>query len=305
MKNHAMRNTILALACILIPGGQTNAQTWCPPGAEWTFSYFTVDWGTGETAEGFTKNQYIGDTLLDGQLAQIIRGQRIYQVNGAGEWISSGYGHLYTRYSDDVVYQRNAATLQFDTLLCYGLAPGGHWTLFGSDPSWQFTVLDTATEEVDGVPLRRSIIQLAGGTGLVFVDTLLERIGFTAWHTFGPGVILVDGTFQSFQCYRDTDLSFPDPGPEDCGFTAAMEEQATSMGVMVFPNPGSDHLKLDPHGIQGQFYLFDARGARMHVAAINGVPTQVNTSALPTGPYYYRMQDPMGRLVAKGIWLKQ
>lgn len=44
-----------------------NAQSWCPPGATWTYTH-SNNW----THEGYARYQYIGDTVIDGNNAQII-----------------------------------------------------------------------------------------------------------------------------------------------------------------------------------------------------------------------------------------
>lgn len=297
----------LLLLASFLPFGiglSAQAQPWCPLGAEWTFSYFSVDWGgTGETIEGSTHIQYIGDTLIAGQLSQYLQSQLHYQVNGEGDWISSGFGHLISYNTDDVVYLWNETATEFDTLLCFGLPPGGHWSAVGLPPEWQFTVLDTATVTIDGIPLRRSMVQLAGNFELP-VDTLYERIGFAGLNTFGPASNVADGTFISLLCYHDTEIAYPDPEPVDCGFTVDVTEHALDRGVKLYPNPGHDLLTIDTGEKKpAEVRVLDGTGRLVLQASAPSGQLEVNSAHLSPGVYVVEVQG--DHWLHKMTWIKQ
>lgn len=59
-----LRSYLLPVATVLAFG--SHAQSWCPPGATWTYEYDLVLGGY----YGVQRVEYVGDTLLGGYTAQ-------------------------------------------------------------------------------------------------------------------------------------------------------------------------------------------------------------------------------------------
>jgi len=76
--------------------------------------------------------------------------------------------------------------------------------------------------------------------------------------------------------------------------------------ALVFPNPGSNYLKVRvaAHYKQSIFELFDLNGRIVLTKSINGKWGEINTSALPSGSYIYRVWNEEG-LFESGKWLKR
>jgi hypothetical protein len=74
----------------------------------------------------------------------------------------------------------------------------------------------------------------------------------------------------------------------------------------VFPNPGSNYLKVRvaAHYKQSIFELFDLNGRIVLTKSINGKWGEINTSALPSGSYIYRVWNEEG-LFESGKWWKR
>lgn len=296
----------LSLVSILLSGlcHLTQAQTWCPSGAEWTLSYNSVDWSTGETANGILLAQYVGDTVIGGQAAKKITQQLTYQIEGNDEYLTDALASVFTRYADDVVYMWNTGSAQFDTLLWFGAAPGEEWPVVGLPPEYRFTVLNTSTADIAGIPLRRSVVQLYNLDTPLFIDTLYERIGFTWINTFQPGGELADGLMLHFLCYHDADIAYPDPGPLDCGFTMNVSEPAAATIAWLYPNPGSNVLHIETGtSSQTDVHVFDGMGREVLMATDPAGTLEISTAGLVPGIYLVEVTTKAGRRTVK--WIKE
>lgn len=76
--------------------------------------------------------------------------------------------------------------------------------------------------------------------------------------------------------------------------------------ALVFPNPGSGYLqvKLAIQHQQARLQLFDINGRSMLEEEISTDMQQLNTSALPTGIYPYRITA-NGKVIGSGKWVKE
>ncbi len=85
------------------------------------------------------------------------------------------------------------------------------------------------------------------------------------------------------------------------------EESSIEMReALVFPNPGTDYLKVRvaAHYKKSIFELYDISGKTVLSKRINGKWGEVNTVALKSGTYVYRIYNEEG-LFESGKWLKQ
>ena len=295
----------LLISAFALAGTAGLAQSWCPPGAEWSNTYSAVNWMNGETQDGIERNQYVGDTLVNGLMCQKIVGQLTYQTNGDGNYITTSPHTLLTRYVNDVVYQWNDFTSSFDTLLCFNAGPGETWPVFRLGEYYRYLVLDTATVVVDGLPLRRSVIRMQNDGGpLLETDTLYERIGLTANYTFEPSGILADGVSYLFRCYRDEQIAYPDPGTVECDFTLGAKEPVLAGKPWLWPNPGTDvlHVLPDRNGL-ATVTILDARGRNVMTSTTLTGGLTLDSRAWTPGLYQVVLLQ--GENVLSAKWIKQ
>jgi hypothetical protein len=278
-----MRST--TLIGILALAASATAQNWCPVGAEWTFNYWHLNWQTGESHTGTLLARYTGDTLVGGQVAKRIEQSLHYEVVGTGETFLYNWGPTFTRYDDEVVYTWSSWAQQYDTLIWYGAAPGDNWTDPG--PGHQYVVLDTATVEIGGLNLRRLEVQpQLMGEQIGPNNFIYERIGFDEFHTFNPGGFLADGVHFYFRCYRDGDISFPNPGPEDCGFTVGMpEKRSIHSPINLHPNPGTTFQFTGLGDRPALLRLLDMQGRVVREGTMASEDQPMDTGDLRTGCY--------------------
>lgn len=284
-----MRATLLT--CALLPL-LAAAQSWCPPGATWTYTY-----SNGWTNEGYARFTYVGDTVIGVDTCQLI------DAFGEGWYFPFDttfhydLGPVVTKLSDDLV--SILTTAGFDTLYWFGAAPGDHWEMTMEDGSAGFgsiMITDTGSTVLQGVPLRF----LVAGT-----DTIAERLG--SFHQFMlPWVaFVIDMPGGPLRCYVDADIDYHAPwwsfGCESW-MGIGDEENASLKGA--FPNHGTTHFTLDlppgPHTIT----LFDATGRMVLQQRTTDTRPVIDTEALPAGLYRITVRDARGGAMGT-TWVKE
>lgn len=275
----------------------THAQSWCPPGAKWTFEY--ADMLGGQF--GVERVEYVGDTMVGGHLAQRLRETSVTAPWGSTDYVSQSYSSLHTYFDSGVVYLWNGIAA-YDTLMWFSAAPGQRWNA-PEDPENGLTVTDTATVVMDGVPLRRLIVETDMGPWMS--DTLYERIGFEFLYLAGWSWFLTDMPWSGLRCYQDNDLAFTNVGASDCGFTLFIAGGDDRLERLPFPNPGTDHFMLSLPPGRKDIVLSDATGRVVRRSASSDQLVRVDTSDLDPGLYGFLVLAPSGRAVARGTWVRQ
>lgn len=278
-----LRRSISLLVLVLTLTCQ--AQNWCPPGAKWTHEYADVLGGYF----GVQRVEYVGDTVLGGYVAQ-----RLDQTHVVAPWGTTDYApystlSLFTRYDNDIVFiWDNVST--YDTLFWFGSEPGDHWRAPGwpDDGNIVLTVVDTATVDIDGVPLRRLVVEPFPGLP---IDTLYERIGGQFLYLNGWTWFVTDMPWNGLMCYSDQEIEYAVPGVSECGFTLSVADVVHAKENEPFPNPGTDHFTLSlppgPHTIA----VFDGSGRLLSQQRTKDLRTVIDTAHLPAGIYAVRVDD--------------
>jgi hypothetical protein len=287
-----------AFMLLMLVAHLANAQSWCPPGAKWTYEYANVLGGY----YGVQRVEYVSDTLLGGYTAQRLDQTDVVAPLGSTNFTVYPSFSLYTRYDNEVVFiwDNDGA---YDTLFWFGAVPGDHWNAAGwpDGSNIMVTVMDTATEVIDGVPLRRLVVEPLPGSP---VDTVYERIGGLHLHINAFNWYVTDVPYDGLWCYSDQDIDFAMPGVSDCGFTLSVTHAVKEKDSVPFPNPGSDHFTLSlapgPHTIT----LFDATGRMVLQQRTNDARPVISSEALPAGLYRITVRDELGAVMG-ATWVKE
>jgi hypothetical protein len=265
-----------AFMLLMLGAHLANAQSWCPPGAQWTYE-------AGMFLAGFNRMSYTHDTLIAGFNAQVIdRYSAIQYPQPPPDPLFSGPPYIsytpisvITRSEADVVYTLQGGV--WDTLYWFGAVPGDRWfpSHINDTTCMPLIVTDTGTIVIDGVPLRR--LEVAG-------YTVIERIGCT-WDMFlyCPNWI-IDGPM-GMRCYRDNEIS----SGSDCEALVGVDEKTEEERPICAPNPGTDHFTLSlPPGTHA-ITLVDATGRAVLHQNANGGRAIFDTAGLPSGIYFVRI----------------
>ncbi len=254
----------------------SHAQIWCPPGATWTYD-------AGLLLDGFRRMSYVGDTLIDGYMAQKIdryTAER-YPQPPPGPLYSGppiiNYSPLaeITRFNDEVVFIRQGT--EWDTLFWIGAGPGDRWTaahITGSDCD-PFIVSETGTAIIDGLPLR----YVEGENW----PRVYERIG-SIWdlYLYCPNWI-IDGP-TGMRCYQDDGISFINAqGPCELLTGIPLSEKSSTL---LFPNPGTDHFTLNNIEPGTAVEVFDLMGRSVILQLSTGTSLTVDAHELAPGSYF-------------------
>ena len=277
------------------------AQSWCPPGAEWTY-YFG-----NQQASGTTRAWYSGDTLVGGYNAQ-----RIDQVIHAyqpqppfGQPFTQELDPLFTRHDDGVVHIWDQWSMNYDTLIWFGAVPGQHWNLHHQDNFTRFNVVDTGMSVVQGISLRYLVVEEP--FVLFATDTIRERIGSVYFYIDPMETLMIDWTTGGLQCYHDNEIDdfhgWSWTWSSDCNFTLQVQEQQ-ELKCMPFPNPGTTHFTLDLPPRQHTITLFDATGRMVLQQRTTDARPVINTEALPAGLYRVTVRDERGGVMG-ATWVKE
>ncbi len=287
----------LAFLLALLPT-IAHAQSWCPPGAMWTFDYLDQMFGTG-----VHRIELAGDTTIDGHPAQRLEHWAIYGGGwGQPDLQTVQMADLHTYEDSGVVYLKSDWAVDFDTVMWFSAAPGDRWNIPGID-EWSIAVLDTSSILLDGMALKQLIVQVEP-EGWFMVDTLRERIGYR-WLFINPvESMLIDGIFGGLRCYEDLSISYSAPGISDCGFTMSVEQPGRKNAALPFPNPGTTHFTLDltpgPHTVS----LYDATGRMVLQQRTSEVRPVVHTDEMQAGLYHLIVRDARGR-ATHARWVKE
>ncbi len=275
-----------------------NAQSWCPPGAKWTHEYADVLGGYF----GVQRVEYAGDTVLGGYVAQRLDQTHVVAPWGTTDYASYSTVSLFTRYDTGIVFiWDNVST--YDTLFWFGAEPGDHWRAPGwpDDGNIVLTVVDTATVDIDGVPLRRLVVEPFPD---LLIDTLYERIGGQFLYINGWTWFVTDMPWNGLMCYSDLDIDFAASGITDCGYTLSVPDEPRALDASPFPNPGTTHFALDlPTGAH-TITVFDATGRMVMQQLTNDARPVISTEALPAGMYRITVRDELGAVMG-ATWVKE
>jgi len=248
----------------------------------WTFEYADVLGGQF----GVERVEFVGDTMVSGQLAQRLRETSVTATWGNTDYTSTSYSSLYTYLDNGVVYLWNGVNA-YDTLMWFDAAPGQRWNA-PENPDFGLVVLDTATVIVSGVPLKRLVVQSDLGWPL---DTLYERIGFQFLYLAGWSWFLTDMPWNGLMCYQDDSFSFTMAGISDCDFTLRVSERKQGSSIVPFPNPGTDHFTVELPAGDHIIEIRDATGRCVRIERVSGERAVMDTRGLRSGIYFVAMRN--------------
>lgn len=273
-----------------------HAQSWCVPGATWTYD-------APGSFGGYVQFSYVGDTLINGEVAQVIDQYNALQQVPDLSVLTTSYAPVarITKLVNDVVYAYNpdvSPDAPWDTLYWFGAQVGNRWTPPHISCS-PLNVTATGTTEFNGVHLR----YLDVGP----VHRIYERFGYL-WHiTLNcPGILVLEPA--SLRCYSDNEISVRF-GNSGCLDLLSVPEHKGRTGVSSHPNPGTTHFTL--RGVDGALppgphtiTLFDATGRMVLQQRTTDARPVIATEALPAGLYRITVRDEQGGVMG-ATWVKE
>lgn len=257
----------LAYVLVLLPF-LASAQQWCPPGATWHFS----SGSDSGPYNGYVRNTYTGDTLFSGQNAQKIFIEWSYFTWTPTPYFEYSAGTSFTYVQNEVLYcwygPGGFPGPYWDTLIWFGAAPGDQWQVLQPGDfvcDCKYAVVDTGHTVIGGQSLRfvQTIMDCPDWLGLDSIR-FVERIGSFRGLPWGECYIGAEDTI--LRCYEDVDMTLSTGIADSCDFINGLPSIRTTLDILLWPNPASDHLYISFRSTapaNGAFRLFDASGKQV------------------------------------------
>lgn len=274
----------ITLLLILISFSKLVGQiTWSPAGAEWTYSYFHPY----PQSNGYLVLKYVKDSVINTKTYKKITSTftGTNAAYGSGT-VTLSQGHYLLYQNAKLIHVYNGQILD-DTLFNFNANIGDKWlrTRHSSDPfcnaqRQQVTVLDTGSVTINSVKLKKLVLSYVrgmwvGSSTTTYVDTVYEKIGSVKFHLVpwtcetSSAIPDVSGEYPhgNFRCYTDnTFLTYHHPGTFGCYSTVSITETKVGNSISVFPNPNSGTFKvlLDYEQKNGEMFLYNSLGQKVH-----------------------------------------
>jgi hypothetical protein len=278
-----------------------SAQVWCPPGATWCFGFENAQ------SNGYQVYTYTGDTLIGGEVQQMIAVQsHYYTQDPPGYHDDTSSTPIYTRFADGVLYGFNSSLGIWDTLIWYNAAPGEEWQVFQPVDfvcDCRYTVTGTGDTLLDGISLHYVQTTITGPECAPGTRRFTERIG-SVEGVFGLWECATGMDGHSLRSYQDLQLGYSPPGALPCDFISGIDEEPKQGPIRVFPNPGTDVLHVET-GMIGKVDVgvHVATGRAVLTASAPGGSLEISSAGLSPGIYFIEVNTAEGRQTVK--WVKR
>jgi hypothetical protein len=305
--DQAMKTILLlpATLVLLLSYQHVNAQLWCPPGAMWTANFANALDGI----EGCETAVYVGDTLYEGRMAQLIAVEDIIMDYPSGS-LDTTYWNMYTSVSDSIVYQWTDSE-GWDTLYWFSAVPGDRWYAPGMPPNGMdncgmLEVSDTAHVMINGHFLRQVMCVYLDPSGVATMDVfnMTELFGTGSMHFPYGGCVVVEGSWGPHTYQDDAFPLFDNGAGSNCDHFSGIAENQRTMSVTAWPNPGSDVLHIETNALgKVDLRVRDVTGqAVLEVSGPSGAIELSSVGLLP-GLYVVEVISAIGCKTVK--WVKQ
>lgn len=272
--------SVFILTLLLLVTKISHAQNWCAPGAEWLYRVYQG--GYLFPQDGFLRIKVDSSYMQGGNSYHVLNGT-FYGHQGAPNsptvMVSNRY-RATTYESNKVVYVSRRDHPIFDTLANFNASIGDKWLkvdLYNDcAPSYTpgihlryVTVIDTGHIIINNISLKKLILGLHPSSVTSNTIMMVEKIGSLNGFMH-PYVICISDHWNlgEFSCYSDTNFpTYKNPNYTlACDYRTVGKTEFTLKGMElnVFPNPASDHIRIEFSGEnvpeQFQVQVFDLLG---------------------------------------------
>jgi hypothetical protein len=303
--DQAMRKT--TTLALIVATGLAHAQVWCPAGAVWNYNLMSF------MVEGCETRTYVGDTVIDGRIAQRITVSSLV-MNYMTNQTESYQSEVYTSVEPGIVLLWNSmGNSGWDTLYWFSAVPGDRWYPPGADdlcsgqePSGVLEVADTGSVIVSGLPLRYVDVSYVDQFGEAGIDPfrITERLGAPLMF-IPPGGCFVSEAGGGLRTYVDDSFPAFDSGEADlCDLITVLADTVPALNDAIIPNPGTEQftVPLAPWEVSTVSVIDAAGRIILHNISINGTIT-IDASTWSSGVFQVLVRDDHGK-VRNLRWIK-
>lgn len=287
-----MKTILLSISLLISVFSQ--AQNWCPSGAQWIYS-------TGSVIENGTANVfYQKDTFINGinckklEVREDIFAYRTYNeyTYAQGDTVFFLYDSIFWP-----TYFFNAAI--GDTIVHRNTYPTADCDTF-----WNFVVDSTATVVINGDSLRYYRMNRVDNT-LVHPQRLevMEKFGvlkgfLKPWTSC---LFYEEVTIYGVNCYQDDSFGSYDRIPHiPCKIITGIDGIEDKLNFLVYPNPATNQLNIsiDGHTIT-KYQVMDYPGKVVIDNQLNSSDLSIDVSSLAQGVYLIKLELNNGQFVMR------
>ncbi len=266
------------------------AQNWCPPGVQWTYTDYGFDY------YGYSEWTFEKDTVVDGQPCQKITGKEYTQTINP------------TTFSPEYTYARNDTVFSFiegfgfHPIYFFNAVLGDTLNYFapysGYDTILKMVVDSVAIAVINGDSLRyyRAIPQVTSPFG-IYPQSLevVERFGAlnNFLIPFFDCTGLADGTLFELRCYKDDSLSqYRMDTTIACDYLYnSISQLEQNNNITLYPNPATNQLNISIEGHTiTQYQILDFTGKLVRSNQAANSELSIDVSELAQGVYLLRVQ---------------
>ena len=289
---------------------ESKAQVWIDSGATWHYDYDANWWG------GFYKLVYSQDSLINGQLCQLI--ETVVHTFGISapppddQIVYFGNDTLdpnFTYVSGDTVFYLD--NNEFFPLFSFGALIGDSWVISTTPMSGSMCndtsrveVIDTGHIVLNSSSYRYIVLQPTPNSPRVLSGIFVERFGdfggSYGYHYLFPlgyncdSMIIVEYSTFKFKCFEDNSFSLYNPSGEDCEYllTHLDFEENVNSTFSVYPNPSSGNITIETSINESyQIDIYNLLGEMVSSFKVAGEINTIDVSDLSNGIYSVRLHS--------------
>jgi len=304
----------------------------CPPGAEWHYSFQKVAFWTPPIRWVNEQIKYVRDSVIDNATVKVLDHKRFFKKD---DQFSVGVqGTVIKQKGDTILFRNKTTDHKWQILYNYAALPGQSWqntitvqpAYWTPSPTAPYTNTYTITVDsvknvmVNSFNLKRLYVKfsaiiykqgwtLALNTDTVYID---ERMGCSQYlfNYFNKMMSNEDRTyFNGFLCYGDNDFGTKQFTEKSCNYSDALsveENKNENFGIQIYPNPSDKCFTIRSENdlITGKSALTikDLSGKEVKQVLINDLNTEsykVDVSDIEEGVYLLQIQADKSKTVSK------
>lgn len=291
------------------------AQQWPETNSQWVYcrKNTSLDNFNPNNNYGALVVNYVADTLINGKI------YNISSTNSNGPYTTED-GSYFTRFSNDTIYRLVNSNEYF--FFSFNLNLNDIYTTYrsiggSSDTSCTsiltLKVVDSTSTNVNQETVTKWTledtvgIQLINGGPLYYHQFVVyEKYGFGSFPWLSPNgeepncIHAIDYPYTIFSGYSDVNTTaFGGYCP-----VAGIENQSENQ-ISVFPNPVHDNLNIVTNAEEvSTILVYDVNGKIILSSVLSQYTTQINTSHLNNGLYFYKVLNNQNSVVTFGKFLK-
>lgn len=299
MKKFLLTTFLFALISV------SSAQSWCPPGATWSFRLSNIYM---QYENGYLEFKNTQTITVNGITCNQLIGNRFGRMGWQGNMPLSPITYTVVTYENNGVIFYQTGPQRFDTIANFNAGIGGGWYVNGWDsscvkhppifePRKKIVVLDTGHTQINGFSLKSLTVTTTAQNTSTY--TIVERVGplkgflhqyyccaSDCWNYLGD-----------FNCYKDDGFGiYSKPGVSACNFVSVKETSQTLKNVQIYPNPVNEILtiELNLFDESGKFVITDVLGQTVLVKGVKRQDLlepryQLDVSELKEGIYFLQV----------------